>query len=56
MFNPWRNILVRYFVMVRADTLDKCLGLEPVWLGKGITSYDNNKDSEMYGKFKIEWW
>lgn len=42
--------------IVKPDTLDKYSGLEPIWLGKGITSYDNNKNNEMYGKFKIEWW
>lgn len=41
-FNPWRDILIGDYIMVILDTIEKCMGLEIVWLGKAITRIDNN--------------
>lgn len=40
--------------MVRLDTIEKCMGLEHVWLEKAMTSMESNKEHRMYETFKVE--
>lgn len=55
-FNFWLDIVVEDYVMVRLDTIEKCMGLELVWLVRAITTIIINEQSAMYMKLQIKWW
>lgn len=51
MFNPWRDILVGDFVLVRPDNKE-----DYVWLAIALTIVDRDKTSPLYGQFRVQWW
>lgn len=50
-FNPWHNILVGDFVLV-----NRIIKIEPMWLGKVLTTVARRTMSPLYGQFKAQWW
>ena len=44
------DIVVEDYVMVRLDTIEKCMGLELVWLVREIITIIINEQSAMYSR------
>ena len=51
-YNPWRDVLVGDFVLVRpSDPL-----LFPVWMGRALTTVVRHENDTNYGNCLLQWW
>ena len=51
-YNPWRDVLVGDFVLVRPSNLL----LFPVWMGRALTTVVRHKNDTNYGNCLLQWW
>ena len=52
IYNPWRDVLVGDFVLVRpSDPL-----LFPGWMGRALTTIVRHENDTNYGNCLLQWW